>query len=206
MFKIKVFLFEFNFFSNQTSSNINMIKKFLFFGIIIIALASCTKQQDPFEIGKRYVGLLTDSTQVKDLQMAFPEDSIATIVKASSFSSSSSQIEVYGKTGEKLLTLTAATPNDSTSTIKTVKIESTLYKTAKGITKKSTFKDIKDTYKINKIDNLIGSVVVSVNEINAAFTIDKIELPAELRFDNTQTIDQLQIPAKAKLKYFMLHW
>lgn len=183
-----------------------MIKKLLFLSIISIALASCSKPQDPFEIGKRYVGLLTDSTQVKDLKLAFPQDSIATIVKANSFSSSSSQIEIYSKTGEKLLTLTAAKPNDSLATIKTVKIESPLYKTAKGITKKSTFKDIKENYKVNKIDNLIGSVVVSVNDINAAFTIDKIELPAELRFDNTQTIDQLQIPAKAKMKYFMLHW
>lgn len=183
-----------------------MIKKLLFLSVIAIAIASCSKPQDPFEIGKRYVGLLTDSTQVKDLKLVFPEDSVATIVKASSFSSSSSQIEVYNSVGEKLLTLTAARPNDSTGTIKTVKIESPLYKTTKGISNKSTFKDIKDNLKINKIDNLIGSVVVSVKEINAAFTIDKTELPAELRFDNTQTIDQLQIPGKAKIKYFMLHW
>jgi len=183
-----------------------MFKKLLFLIVIATAITSCSKPQDPFEIGKRYVGLLTDSTQVKDLKLVFPEDSVTTIVKASSFSSSSSQIEVYSGTGEKLLTLTAAKPNDSTATIKTVKIESPLYKTTKGINNKSTFKDIKDNLKINKIDNLIGSVVVSVKEINAAFTIDKTELPAELRFDNTQTIDQLQIPGKAKIKYFMLHW
>lgn len=183
-----------------------MIKKLLFLSVIATAITSCSKPQDPFEIGKRYVGLLTDSTQVKDLKLVFPEDSVATIVKASSFSSSSSQIEVYNSVGEKLLTLTAARPNDSTGTIKTVKIESPLYKTTKGISNKSTFKDIKDNLKINKIDNLIGSVVVSVKEINVAFTIDKTELPAELRFDNTQTIDQLQIPGKAKIKYFMLHW
>lgn len=183
-----------------------MIKKLLFLTIISIALSSCSKPQDPFEIGKRYVGLLNDSTQVKDLKLAFPEDSIASIVKATGFSSSSSQIEIYSNTGEKLLTLTAARPNDSTATIKTVKIESPLYKTTNGINKKSTFKDIKDNFKINKIDNLIGNVVVSVKEINAAFTIDKTELPAELRFDSSQTIDQLQIPGKAKIKYFMLHW
>lgn len=183
-----------------------MIKKLLFLSVIAIAIASCSKPQDPFEIGKRYVGLLTDSTQVKDLKLAFPEDSIATIVKATGFSSSSSQIEIYSNTGEKLLTLTAARPNDSTATIKTVKIESPLYKTGKDINKKSMFKDIKENYKIDKIDNLISSVVVSIKEINAAFTIDKTELPSELRFDNSQTIDQLQIPGKAKIKYFMLHW
>ena len=183
-----------------------MIKKLLFFSIISIALASCSKPQDPFEIGKRYVGLLTDSTQVKDLKLVFPQDSIATVRKATSLSSSSSQIEIYSNSGEKLLTLSASQPNDSTATIKTVKIESVLYKTVKGINKKSTFKDIRDNYKINKIDNLISSVVVSVKDINAAFTIDKTELPSELRFDTTQTIDQLQIPGKAKIKYVMLHW
>lgn len=174
--------------------------------VAFIFVMSCSKQQDPFEIGKRYVGLLTDSTQVKDLKLVFPQDSIATVIKAVGFSSSNSQIEIYNATGEKLLTLSASKPDDSTATIKTVQIESSQFKTAKGITKKSTFKDIKDNYKINKIDNLINSVVVTVKDINAAFTIDKTELPAELRFDNTQTIDQLQIPGKARIKYFMLHW
>ena len=44
----------------------------------ILAFASCTseKKQDPFEISKQHVGLLTDSTQVKDLNFVFPNDSI----------------------------------------------------------------------------------------------------------------------------------
>jgi hypothetical protein len=49
-------------------------------------------------------------------------------------------------------------------------------------------------------------VVVSVNEINASFTIDKTELPGGLRFDMDATIDAIQIPEKAKIKFFMLHW
>ena len=67
-------------------------------------------------------------------------------------------------------------------------------------------KDINAAYKISKIDNLINSIVVSVNEINASFTIDKKELPASLRFDMDMTIDPIQIPEKAKVKFFILHW
>lgn len=183
-----------------------MIKKLIFLAFICFGVWSCSKPQNPFEIGKRHIGLLTDSTQIKDLKLIFPNDSIANVSKADGFSSRNSQIEVYNDKGDKLLTLSAATANDSTSTIKTVKIESKLYVTINNISKASTFKDIRDNYKISKIDNLIGNVVVSVKELNAAFTIDKAELPAELRFDNTQTIDVLQIPGKAKIKYFMLHW
>ena len=60
--------------------------------------------------------------------------------------------------------------------------------------------------KISKIDNLINAIVVSVNEIDASFTIDKKELPASMRFDMNMTIDVIQIPEKAKIKFFMVHW
>jgi hypothetical protein len=49
-------------------------------------------------------------------------------------------------------------------------------------------------------------VVVFVDDINASFAIDKKELPAELQFDMSLKIEKIQIPAKAKIKYFMLYW
>ena len=81
-----------------------------------------------------------------------------------------------------------------------------IYKTEKNISTISTFKDLKEAYKISKIDNLINAIVVSVNEIDASFTIDKKELPASMRFDMNMTIDVIQIPEKAKIKFFMVHW
>ncbi|MDB9755623.1 hypothetical protein OAB20_05000, partial [Winogradskyella sp.] len=70
----------------------------------------------------------------------------------------------------------------------------------------STFKDISEAYNISKIDNLINSVLISVNEINATFAIDKKELPSGLRFNMDMQIDPLQIPGKAKIKFFTVHW
>ena len=53
---------------------------------------------------------------------------------------------------------------------------------------------------------MISSIVVFVDEINASFTIDKKELPANLRFDMELKIEKIQIPDKAKIKYFFVYW
>jgi hypothetical protein len=45
-----------------------------------------------------------------------------------------------------------------------------------------------------------------VNEINAYFTIEKSELPENLRYDITQKIEAVSIPDKAKIKDFFIQW
>jgi len=176
--------------------------------ICILLVASCTKDSapDPFLIEKTHIGLLTDSTQVKDLEAIFSNDSVVRYIAGDEFTGSVNTIEVYEKSGVKLLNLSPKEALDSTSVISSVHIIDKRYKTEKNISTLSTFKDINETYKVSKIDNLINSIVVSVNEINASFTIDKKELPASLRFDMDITIDPIQIPGKAKIKFFMVHW
>ena len=183
------------------------MKKYIFCLVTLTILAfSCKKEQDPFLIGKQNIGLLTDSTQVKDLGLAFPNDSIVNFKTDGEFTNDTNEIEIFEKDGKKLLVLETSQPMDSTSVIKSVQIMDSRYKTSKNISILSTFKDINDNYKISKITNLINSVVVFVNDINASFTIDKKELPAELRFDMNLTIDKIQIPEKAKIKYFFVYW
>ncbi|WP_422105679.1 hypothetical protein [Winogradskyella sp.] len=176
--------------------------------ICAILLTSCSKDKapDPFLIEKHHIGLLTDSTQVKDLDAVFSNDSVVRYIAGDEFTGSVNTIEIFDKGGKKLLDLSPKEALDSTSVINSVRIYDERYKTEKNISKLSTFKDIKDVYKISKIDNLINSIVVSVNEINASFTIDKKELPASLRFDMDMTIEPIQIPEKAKIKFFMIHW
>ena len=53
-----------------------MNKAFLYLSILSLFFASCNKEQDPFQIGKQHIGLLTDSTQVKDIEAIFSKDSI----------------------------------------------------------------------------------------------------------------------------------
>ena len=176
------------------------------FIIVILFLSSCKKEQAPYMISKDNIGLLNDSTQVKDLKMIFANDSVVNYKGDSTFRIPMNLIEVYEKSGALLLTLTPNKISDSTSTITNIRIEDPRFKTEKGISIESRFKDIQNTYKISKIDNLINSVVVSVNEINAQFAIDKTELPANLRYDMNFNIEASQIPDNARIKYFFINW
>jgi hypothetical protein len=185
------------------------MKKTLFIILIVtILFTSCSNDRpvDPFLVKKYNIGLLTDSTTVKDLDAVFSNDSVVKYVSGDEFAGTVNVIEIFDKNGKKLLDLSPKEALDSTSVISSVRINDERYRTEKNISTLSTFKDIKDNYKISKVDNLINTVVVSVNEINASFTIDKKELPSSLRFDMDATIDPIQIPEKAKIKYFMIHW
>ncbi|WP_138434772.1 hypothetical protein [Winogradskyella algicola] len=185
------------------------MKKTIFIILIVtILFTSCSNDRpvDPFLVKKYNIGLLTDSTTVKDLDAVFSNDSVVKYVSGDEFAGTVNVIEIFDKNGKKLLDLSPKEALDSTSVISSVRINDERYRTEKNISTLSTFKDIKDNYKISKVDNLINTVVVSVNEINASFTIDKKELPSSLRFDMDATIDPIQIPEKAKIKYFMIHW
>ena len=176
------------------------------FIITIYSIYGCKSEPNPFEIGKQHVGLLTDSTQVKDLKTIFINDSISNFDSGNTLSNSINTIDVFDKEGQKLLVLSPRAVSDSSAVIGSVQIMDSRYKTSENVSLLSTFKDINDAYKINRINNLINSVVVSVNEINATFTIDKEELPANLRFDRNLAIEVIHIPDQAKIKYFFINW
>ena len=167
---------------------------------------SCNNETDPFLVSKQQVGFLTDSTEVKDLKTVFLNDSITRYIGGDEFTGNINDIEVYEKGGAPLLILTPKEALDSTATIKSVKVVDERYKTAKGLNSKSTFKMIRDNYKISSIQNTIRSIVVSVNDINAYFVIDKSELPPNMRYDMNLKIDAIQIPDDAKIKDFYIQW
>jgi len=176
--------------------------------ICTLLITSCAKDSapNPFLIEKDHIGLLTDSTQVKELGAIFSNDSVVRYIAGDEFTGAVNTIEIFEKGGKKLLDLSPREALDSTSVISSVRIIDERYKTEKNISTLSTFKDINTAYKVSKVNNLINVIVVSVNEINASFTIDKKELPASMRFDMDMKIDPIQIPEKAKIKFFMVHW
>ncbi|MDU8885966.1 hypothetical protein RXV94_07320 [Yeosuana sp. MJ-SS3] len=183
------------------------MKKYLIKIILLLVIfVGCNKEENPFQIAKQNVGLLTDSTQVKDLESVFINDSIVKYKGDSEFTGDINNIEIFNKDGKKTLVLSPNKINDSTAVISNVNILDSNYKTDKNISILSTFKDIQNNYKISRIDNLINSVVVTVNDINATFTIDKKELPANLRFDMKLKIEATHIPDGAKIKYFFINW
>jgi len=168
---------------------------------------SCTnKQPEPFLVEQHQIGFLTDSTQVKDLDMVFPKDSIVKFNAGDDFMGSINTIDVYEKGGAKLLSLYPREISDSTSTIGSIHILDQRYQTAKKIGLNSTFKDIKNAYTITSIDNLINMISVNVKEIDASFTIDKNKLPTNMRFDMKLKIAPMMIPDDVKVKFFIIHW
>ena len=172
----------------------------------LLLLSSCYQSTDANLISKQSIGLLTDSTQVRNLDLMFPNDSIAKFTNKNRFNATNRNIEIYDKDGEKILTLTPKKAKDSLSTIKLIEINSEQFKTSKGLHLKSSFKTLKDNYKISGVQNSIKNIIISVDDINSFFTIDKNDLPAELRFDMNLKIEAIQIPDDAKIKGFYVQW
>lgn len=174
--------------------------------VLTVLFSACNSKQNPFEISKQHIGSLTDSTQVKELESIYPNDSVVKFISGDEFARQSNTIEVFEKGGKKLLSLTPKYSLDSTSVISNVRILDERFKTEKNISSVSTFKDIQSNYKITRISNLINSIVVAIDDINVSFTIDKKELPANLRFDMDLKFEATHIPDDAKVKYFFVNW
>lgn len=182
------------------------MKKLLIVLILFSVIYSCKKEQDLFLISKQNIGLLTDSTQVKELKNIFINDSIKRYIGGDEFTGNINDINIYEKTGNLLLILTPTQALDSTATIKNIRVIDSRYKTNKGLNPLSTFKDIKDNYKISNIQNTLRNILISIEGENMYFTIDKKELPSEMRYDMDLKIEEIHIPDTAKINYFMINW
>jgi hypothetical protein len=79
------------------------------------------------------------------------------------------------------------------------------FKNKDGLNKLSTFGDL-NKYTISGIQNTLRSLIISVDEINAYFTLNKSELPEEMRYNMNQKIEAISIPETAKIKDFYIQW
>ncbi|MEQ5789913.1 hypothetical protein J4E06_02545 [Muricauda sp. NFXS6] len=167
-----------------------------------VLIHSCQKDTT-FLITETSVGPLTKSTAVREMESTFINDSVVGDTVRINLGVSPKKIEIYEKGGKHLLTLTAN--SDSIPTVENVRVMDPRYVTEKGIGLKSTFKDIQNKYDIKKIVTTLNSIVVFPKGSNLYFTIDKEQLPENLRF-STSDIEAVQIPDDAKIKYLMLGW
>lgn len=176
----------------------------LIFGILILVfLSSCAEKDTNFLISNDKIGKLDKISLVRDLELIYEGDSIVKDTMRSRVGSRTKKIKVYEKGGKHLLTLTPSA--DSIPTVENISIEDPRFQTESGIGIKSTFKDIQAQYEIKKVVTTLNSVVIFPKGSNLYFTIDKSELPANLRY-TTSDIDAVQIPNEAKLKYLMMGW
>jgi len=176
--------------------------------ILIIAttiISSCSLEKDPYLISKNSIGHVSDTTMIKDLIQIFKNDSIRNDISGDSFTGKFNDITILDK-GNELLEITPKEDLDYTSTAKLIKIIDPKYKTKKGISSSSTFKEIRDNYNISSIQNSLRNLIISINSANLYFTIDKNQLPSNLRYNSNIDIDKAQIPDNAKIKDLYLEW
>ncbi|MDC6366639.1 MULTISPECIES: hypothetical protein [Flavobacteriaceae] len=170
---------------------------------LFLILMSCTQTDATFLITENSVGPLLKTSAIADLETLFAQDSIVKDTSDLKVGNSTKKIKIFEKGGKQLLLLTPNT--DSIPTTENIRIMDDRYMTSKGIGLKSTFQEIQDEYAINKIVTTLNSVVIFPKASNLYFTIDKDQLPSNLKY-TTSSIEAVQIPGTAKIKYLMLGW
>lgn len=175
-----------------------MKKLLLLICIVSLTMIQC-KEETNYTLGKEQVGKITSSTQIKELNSIFENDSIVSHLGEDNLAESSyDEYLVYNKQGDHLLTIIPKTEQDSSSTIENIQIFDKNYKTIKGLSIKGVFRDIADNYTVNKVQSTFSTAVLFVDELNATITIDKKELG--VKDFGTQKIKLEQIPDLAKIK------
>lgn len=184
-----------------------LMKTNFFFLLLIVALLSACQNEESqdarYLIAKNKIGKLTKDTQVKELDSVFKNDSVVNKNTSARFSDRN-EIVVYKKNGQELLRLQLVKKFDSTSTIGSVEVLDTIFKTKKGLGKGSAFETLKANYKISRIENTLGAALVFIDEINAYVNIDKKDILKPVKAGTP--IKPSQIKNKAKIKHFWLGW
>jgi hypothetical protein len=181
-------------------------RAFIILGLCI-GITSCTSdEENPYLISSKQVGPLNREIKINQLDSIFKKDSIVRQTSGPQDFRSTDEIKIFSHDGSALMSLEPLQEFDSTSTIGYIRILDPRFETKHGLSIKSTFKDIVENYNISRIENTINSAVVFLDEINAYITIDKNQLPTNLRYDTDSKIMASQIPDDAKIKYFMIYW
>jgi len=175
-----------------------MRKRIVQLSVVFVLMIQC-KEETNYTLASEQIGKITLTTQIQELAVIFEKDSIVSHLNENNITESTyDEYLVYNKEGKHLLTVIPKTEKDSTSVIDNVQIFDKNYKTIKGLSIKSTFKDIVDSYTVNKVQSTFGTVVLFIDELNVTVTIDKKELG--IKDFGTQKIKLEQIPELAKIK------
>lgn len=171
-----------------------------------LLLVACDNKPNKFKISNGQIGNVTAQTAVKQLDSIFANDSIVPLSPVKDALGTQGEVDVYEKGGTKLLRLSPDVDNDPEALITNVRIYDARFKTSKGLHIKSTFKDLKDNYEIESIQTSFDAVVLTLKGSDVFVTIDKKQLPENLRYDPSITVDATQIPDSATFKYLMASW
>ncbi len=177
--------------------------------IVLICLAvftiSCNKQ-DEYLIAKNQIGLLSSETKAEEIQSILSKDVVEVDESSEQPATLVDKDEVYqisNKEGKALLkVVTSIDKQDSIAKIKYVDILSNDYKTQKGVSLQSKYKEINKNYTINKVEVTLSTVILYIDELNLTITLDKKDLGIDA-FD-LNPVSKEQISESAKIKSMTL--
>ncbi len=183
------------------------MKKYVLITLILalIGLSACETTPSEFTINESFVGKLSKTTKISELETIYSKDSIVTNdsigLKNGSLTSS---LLIYDKKGSRLLRLQPK--GDSSQTVGSIRIYDSRYKTAKNIRIGSSFKDLKSTGTIDKILPALNSVSITIKGSSIFYSVDRNQLPDVLKYDRAAIIEALQIPDNATISNIMIQW
>lgn len=171
--------------------------------VLILGACQNNNKDKQHLITKESIGNLTKDTKVNQLDSVFDQDSVVFDNESGSFSTGN-KIIVYKKGGDELLRLQPLKNFDSTSTIGSVRIMDTIFKTEEGFGLRSDFKILESNYNVSRIENTLGTAMIFVNEMNFYVDVDKKDIvdPTEMG----AKIKTSQIKDNAKIKRMWLDW
>jgi len=175
---------------------------------VILVFTQCSRE-NKFLIKKNRVGLVSNTDIIGEIESIFKSDSIARFLSEGAlggvdtkYLQEDDEYKIYSKEGKHLMTVVPKEQLDSTSTIKYVEIMDPKFKTEKGLTLNSPFKDINLNYRIDKVETSLLSATLYIDELNATISLDKADIGVN-QF-STEEIKVEQIPDMAKIKYFTI--
>lgn len=182
----------------------SFIKK-CFVVVVSLVFIQCGKNNH-FLIEKGNVGNINKQTTLEELKVIFENDSISLDnsegIGDENIFKNNEEYTVFSKEGKRLLEIVSNNKNDSVVKIRSIQIFDYNYITDNGISLRSTFKDINESYMINKVETTLTSATLFIDELNATISIDKKELGLNSFSREEISIDQ--IPDIAKIKYFTI--
>lgn len=171
---------------------------------VILALVFSSCNDNAMIIDDTSVGPLMETTRVFELAKLFPGDSLAG--RRIEGDSLIGEVELYDAEGKIRLIIFPKDETDPKSELSYARIIDPKFTTKNGIGAASTFGALKNQYEVDGLDNAINAVVVSFKDKPWYVTIDKKELPENIRYDYASKIELAQIPDEAKIKYFFYTW
>jgi len=174
------------------------MNKFIGLLLLSIIFVQCGQDKDTM-ILKNQLGKITKNTSIEELDKMFKNDSIEKLPVDTDLVR---EYRVFGQDGKASLVILTKFRNDSIKGLELVKIYSDQYMTEKGVSTKSTFKDVADNYSIDKIETSFSAAILFVDELNATVLVNKSDLNLD-EFDMRE-IRADQIPDEAKINYISL--